>query len=109
MDNDSDKITANEINKFSYCPYQFYYERVYGQKRIREIRSAILEEKGYTDKTKSKLRKGLDFHNNYNKNKTKKYPIFKLIVLVLLLVIGISFHDELLLFINTIFGFFSSM
>lgn len=109
MYNNSEKITANEINKFVYCPYQFYYERMYGKQEIRLIRANLLEEKGYTDKTKSKLRKGLDFHKNYKTGRTRVYPIFKMIILVILLVIGISFHDELLLFINNIFGLISSI
>lgn len=35
MFNDKKTITPNEINKFTYCPYQWYYERYYGSKGIR--------------------------------------------------------------------------
>lgn len=108
MNNNSDRITANEINKFSYCPYQFYYERLHGQKKIRQIRSKTLQKKGYKDKAKSNFKKGLDFHENYDTSQIRNYPVFKLIVLVIVLVIGISFYDQLFVLINYIFEFISS-
>ena len=33
--NASLKISANEINRFVYCPYQWYYRRYYGQKDLK--------------------------------------------------------------------------
>ena len=34
MDNSSKTISAGEINKFVYCPYQWYYQRLYGNKNL---------------------------------------------------------------------------
>ena len=28
-------ISAHELNKYAYCPYQWYYERLYGRKELR--------------------------------------------------------------------------
>ncbi len=109
MNNNSEEITANEINKFSYCPYQFYYERVYGQKYIKEVRKEMLEELGYTDSSKSNLKRGLDYHKNYKTNEGKNYPIFNLMILVILIVIGIAFYEYVLLFFNSVFNIFSNM
>ncbi len=109
MNNESTTITANEINKYTYCPYQFYYERVYGQKYIRAVRSEMLEELGYTDKTKSNLKKGLDYHKNYKTKNGLKYPIFKLMILVVLIVIGFAFYDEFDIYINWIIDMFKTL
>ncbi len=104
MNNDSEVITANEINKYTYCPYQFYYERKYGQKHIRAVRKELLEDLGYDDVSKSNLKRGLDYHKTYRTNKGKGYPIFKLVVAVILIVLGIAFYEQLYIFISNIFS-----
>ncbi len=106
MNNDSETITANEVNKYTYCPYQFYYDRLYGQRYIRLIRKDMLKNLGYDDTTKSNFKRGLDYHKNYKPDDAKKYPIFKLIVIVILIVLGIAFYEQLYLFIFNIYGFF---
>ena len=30
-------ISAHEINKYDYCPYQWYYERLYGRAELRRL------------------------------------------------------------------------
>lgn len=30
-------ISASEINRYTYCPYQWYYERIYGTKELRRL------------------------------------------------------------------------
>ncbi len=32
---DRKTISAHELNKYAYCPYQWYYERLYGRKELR--------------------------------------------------------------------------
>ncbi len=107
MNNSSETITANEINKYTYCPYQFYYERKYGQKHIRAVRKEMLEELGYDDTTKSNLKRGLDYHKNYKSNDGASYPIFKLIIIVLLIVVGIAFYEQLFIYFSAIFSIFN--
>lgn len=34
MHNDSTIISANEINRYVYCHYQWYYRRYYGDKKL---------------------------------------------------------------------------
>lgn len=108
MNNDSIEITASEINKYTYCPYQFYYERLYGAKYIMAVRKDFLEEKGYTDSTMSNFVRGQKFHDEYNEK--RKYPLLKLLVIVLLIVIGISLYDRystnIFNFIDSYFSFF---
>ncbi|MDE6182043.1 MAG: PD-(D/E)XK nuclease family protein, partial [Eubacteriales bacterium] len=59
MHNDNEKISANEINKYSFCPYQWYYERLYGAKYIREKQKERNQALGLKDKTLSNFNKGI--------------------------------------------------
>ena len=49
-------ISAHEINKYDYCPYQWYYERVYGRKELRRF-ALHLE-----DSMSANFRKGEGYH-----------------------------------------------
>lgn len=109
MNNDSEEITASEINKFTYCPYQFYYDRLYGQKYIRALKKELLKSKGLTDTSKSNFVSGLEFHKNFDDTNYKSYPIFKLLILVILAVIGYAFYDEISSYILRLFNYFSYM
>jgi len=65
VNNDSKSITANEISKFVYCPYQWYYERFYGTIYIRALYKERNQRLGLTDTTYSNFKKGQEFHNAY--------------------------------------------
>ncbi|MCJ7856687.1 hypothetical protein MUJ63_10360 [Lachnospiraceae bacterium NSJ-143] len=61
--NDKRTITANEINKFCYCPYQWYYERLYGRKELSRLAAERNAELGLTDKRLSNFNSGLEYHS----------------------------------------------
>ncbi len=62
MKNSSQKISANEINRFIYCPYQWYYTRDYGAKVLHERYKALgLDNSPY----ESNFIKGQKFHSRY--------------------------------------------
>lgn len=83
MKNKSVKISANEINRFVYCPYQWYYGRIYGQKVLKEKYQALKKESGPYE---GNFRKGLTFHEKYYKSyKWKK----RLEVFIVLLCLGL--------------------
>lgn len=65
MKNNSEKISASEINRYCFCPYQWYYERLYGRAHLINLKKTKLEELGLTDYTKSNLNKGIKFHNTF--------------------------------------------
>lgn len=60
--NKSLKISANEINRFVYCPYQWYYNRYYGQATLKEKYKGL---KDKNSKIESQFKKGLRFHKHY--------------------------------------------
>lgn len=87
------KISANEINRFTYCPYQWYYGRVYGQKALKEKYMA-LERKSVPHE--GNFKKGIKFHENYYKRYRWKRRIEWVIMLVfaLLLLGGILLWNQ---------------
>lgn len=61
-------ISAHEINKYTYCPYQWYYERLYGRKELRRLYKERNEALSLDDSLTANFNKGLDYHQkNYNK------------------------------------------
>lgn len=66
MENDSKTISANEINKYTYCSYQWYYERCYGTKKLRQLAKERNERLGLEDATTSNFHKGLRHHDRYH-------------------------------------------
>ena len=65
MYNNDEKISASEINKYCYCQYSWYYERLYGKKYIREVYKERNEKLGLTDKTINNFKRGVDFHDKF--------------------------------------------
>lgn len=41
MKKSSTRISANELNRFMYCPNQWYYKRVYGAKSLTQMYEAL--------------------------------------------------------------------
>jgi len=92
MKNDSKSISANEINKFVYCPYQWYYERAYGSAHIRELYKERNQRLGLEDVVLSNFRKGQGFHANYESMSATGgflFKLFKLAAIVLIVIAGI--------------------
>jgi len=88
MKNGSKSISANEINKFTYCPYQWYYERLYGAAYIRELykeRNKIL---GLRDTAFSNFRKGQNFHSKYGEE-SQPGGMFRRVAIVIIIIAAI--------------------
>lgn len=84
MDNDSKIISAGELNKFVYCPYQWYYQRLYGNKKLRELVKIRNERYGYENSDLSNFNRGTRFHNKYHlAYKLKKVLMFVFWMIVL--------------------------
>lgn len=79
------KISANEINRYMYCPYQWYYKKTYGNKGLQEQYKALgiqssNHENHYT--------KGMKYHSQYHKRYYLKHIVCWIVgILVLALVI----------------------
>ncbi|MDR1705351.1 MAG: hypothetical protein LBS19_11795 [Clostridiales bacterium] len=56
-------ISAGEVNKYTYCPYQWYYGRIHGDKALR---AKYRELHPGTDDTKA-FRQGKAFHRRFGR------------------------------------------
>ena len=80
---DEKKISAGEINKFCYCNYQWYYEKIYGTSEIKRLNSEYCEKNGFQSQTSKNFKRGRKFHNNYVfKYRMKRFFRFVLFLLV---------------------------
>ncbi len=60
-----DKYTsATDINKYIYCNYSYYYEQIYGTKKLRQLKTEYNKEHGYESSNKN-FERGNKFHNEY--------------------------------------------
>ncbi len=84
---DQVEISASELNKFTYCNYQWYYEKIYGSHEINRLRKEMLEELGYDDTTKSNFIKGQKFHQNYKDDFKMNQGVTLVLSIILVVVI----------------------
>ena len=55
-------LSAHEISKYDYCPYQWYYERLYGRKELRRLYVERNERLKLEDSLASQFLKGEKYH-----------------------------------------------
>ena len=55
-------LSAHEISKYDYCPYQWYYERLYGRKELRRLYVERNTRLNLEDSLASEFRKGEKYH-----------------------------------------------
>lgn len=82
--NKNKRFSPSELNRFTYCPYQWYYERLYGRKKLMEL---FREKNGnHHGSGNSPIAYGNKFHKNYYfLYRVKTLIKFILIIIVILL------------------------
>lgn len=86
MKNNKVRISANEVNRYIYCPYQWYYGRTYGQKTLKEKYQALDRK---TNQQEANFKKGLRFHKHYYQSYRMKRRIeLAILIIFLCLLIG---------------------
>lgn len=92
-------LSPHELNKYSYCPHQWYYEKVYGSKELRRMRKLYLEERDTTiDIMQSNFVRGEQFHQKKYRILYWQRRIIKGIFWILLLAVlvyGVLYYDIL--------------
>ncbi len=91
MENKNNTITASEINKFTYCKSQWYFERKYGKKKLMELAKERNEKLNLTDSSKSNFVKGQEFHNNFYKDYVQRKIVGWIILIIMVLAVGFLF------------------
>lgn len=85
MHNDSTRISANEINRYVYCNYQWYYRRLYGDKTLSKMKKERNQALGIkTDPRLHAFVRGNKFHRNYNRWYKVKRVLYLVVVIFLL-------------------------
>lgn len=75
-------LSAHEISKFDYCPYQWYYERLYGRRELRRLYVERNMRLNLEDSLASEFRKGEQYHlRSYRFLKLKRMA-WKLLLLL---------------------------
>ena len=85
-------LSAHELNKYTYCPYQWYYEKVYGRAELRRMRKEYLEELGLEDSPTANFVRGEAFHRKLYRQYRLRQLLCKILifaVFVLILVFGV--------------------
>jgi len=77
-------ITPNEVNKFCYCPYQWFYERAYGRKELKRLAEERNERLGIEDKRLSNFNYGMKYHK---KSRFIKVVLRRIIIAIILCII----------------------
>lgn len=86
-----DYISASDVNRFCYCPWQWYYERVHGRTHIARLARERNLALGYDDPSKGAFAKGRDFHENYlRRYRVKKTLGWLAFVLILVLLAALA-------------------
>ena len=75
-------LSAHEISKYDYCPYQLYYERLYGRKELRRLYVERNERLKLEDSLASEFRKGEKYHRRSYLLLKFRRMLWKLIVIL---------------------------
>lgn len=86
MKNSKTRISANEINRFVYCPYQWYYKRYYGTSELNQKYKELGIESSLHE---SHFVKGLNHHKKYYvQYRMKKIIQILILIGIIAIVIG---------------------
>ncbi len=93
---DRTTISASEVNRYTYCPYQWYFERYYGRNKLFELsknrkQTAKTPAKTPTKTRESNFARGRAFHAQEYQNLRRKQKIVSILVLGVILVIIVCF------------------
>ena len=75
-------LSAHEISKYDYCPYQWYYERLYGRKELRRRYVERNTRLNLEDSLASEFRKGEKYHRRSYLLLKFKRMFWKLIIIL---------------------------
>ena len=75
-------LSAHEISKYEYCPYQWYYERLYGRKELRRLCAERKERLHLEKDISSRFQKGEAYHRRSYVFLQWKRRLWKIVVLL---------------------------
>lgn len=101
MHNDSTRISANEINRYLYCNYQWYYRRLHGDAKLTKLKKEYNQALGIKkDPRTHAFMKGNKFHLNYHRWYKVKKVMYLIFLMMLLALIIYFIWPEIATYIN---------
>ncbi|OON99593.1 MAG: hypothetical protein ATN35_11815 [Epulopiscium sp. Nele67-Bin004] len=92
MQDNKKRISASEVNKFTYCPYQWYYGRKYGASnllRIAKQHKNIDTVQKQTNNFERGNKFHSDYHHKYKHEQVKRTIIIIIAVIIVMILISI--------------------
>jgi len=87
--NDKNTISAGEVNKFVYCPRQWLYGRVYGAKKLNELRDERNAALGVDYRADyDNYMRGRKFHDKFGKYEAVKRKIAILAAILFIIAVA---------------------
>lgn len=88
---DRTTISASEVNRYTYCPYQWYFERYYGRSKLFELSKSKKVNGKQTAKAPAKTResnfaRGRAFHAQEYQSLKRKQKIVSILMVGIILV-----------------------
>lgn len=80
-------LAASDLNKYAYCPYQWYYERKIGRSTLRKLYKERNERLSLKDSTESHFTRGLNHHKKSYLFLRIRRVLWRLLLIMLLMAI----------------------
>ncbi len=93
--------SATDINKFVYCNYSYYYEQVYGTKKLRQLKKQYNIENGFDGKNNN-FDRGNKFHDEYKIGSSVVTVASAVLYIVIICVIAFYLYN--MYFLGGIYG-----
>jgi hypothetical protein len=74
------QYSASEVNRFCYCPMQWYYTRVHGAAALRQMKKELNAEMGWDTSGETAFDKGRDFHRRYTGRYARRLFLRRLLI-----------------------------
>ncbi len=101
MYNDSRRISANEINRYVYCHYQWYYRRRYGDSELSKLKKDYNQALGIKQDARTHaFIRGNQFHLNYHRWYKIKKAVYLLLIITILSGVLYFVWPELMAYMN---------
>lgn len=80
-------LSAHELNKYTYCPYQWYYEKIYGRTQLRQLHQEYMASLGLEDATIANFVRGENFHQKLYRQYRLRQLLWKMLLIALFAII----------------------
>ncbi len=86
---DRTTISASEVNRYTYCPYQWYFERYYGRSKLFQMSKTKKAEPALKKSKTSHLARGRAYHaKEYENFKRQQKIVWAILILIAVIIVA---------------------